>query len=79
MPNALTAVETLSGILVHGLASGEHHLVLYDALGRIILGPTEQNSTGEDVALKGSINLSSGMYILRADNKDLVKVWVDAR
>jgi hypothetical protein len=77
--NTLRATDATSRILVHGLSSGEHRLILYDALGRSIIVQTERNGKGEDAILKKPADLSSGMYILRADSKDLVKVWVGAR
>ncbi len=75
---ALSATETSEGMWVHGLLPGPHQLTLHDALGRTV---TQQQlgSAGAGVLLPGSCGLATGMYILRADGKAVVKVWVGAQ
>ncbi len=75
---ALSVLGTRDGLLVHGLPPGPHQLTLHDALGRTV---TQQQlgSTGAGLLLPGTSGLATGMYILRADGKEFVKVWIGAR
>ncbi len=77
-PFALSATETSEGLWVHGLPDGPHQFTLHDALGRVVT-QQQAGSAGEGVLLPGTGNLSTGMYILRADGREVVKVWVGAR
>ncbi len=76
--NRLSVVGTGAGLLVHGLLPGPHQLTLHDALGRTVT-QHQLGSAGAGVLLPGSSSLSTGMYILRADGKAVVKVWVGAQ
>lgn len=77
--NKLSAAESTAGIMVHGLTAGQHQLSLFDALGRSVAQQEAKIIEGEVVLLKGSADLSTGMYILRADGNEFVKLWVGAR
>ena len=76
--NRLSTVGTGAGLLVHGLPSGPHRLTLHDALGRVVT-QQQTGSAGEGVLLQGTSNLSTGMYILCADGREVVKVWIGAQ
>ncbi len=75
---SLSAAYTPNGILVHGLLPGPHQLTLHDALGRTVT-QHQLGSAGAGVLLPGSCALATGMYILRADGREVVKVWVGAQ